>query len=389
MKKLLFLLTLAVTAMSMSAAPVDQNVAQKKAQNFLTNGVFVELGGCRDGRHYMSPYLYQKGKKAEVGLLFSKEKEASQSCIFLPIVFFRIKKDSKIQCEDISFEFNKETATLTIHNIATFDCSTFNWPVLLERNKSLYRFAYPFLSVCLSKTYHFLMAANTEPKEKPKKKSWWYWIIVLVALGIFASFGILVWPKGETDDPAVIAVMSDLNFDLPNGVKLEMKKISAGTFMMGSPEDERGRFEEEVQHQVNLTNDFWLGQYEVMQAQYEAVMGTNPSKIKGNDLPVDGVSWDDAMAFCEKLNTLYADDSNLPAGYQFTLPTEAQWEYACRAGTTASLNNAVYPIGWTVFLRLIGVNVLVCRPARGGAKPDRPYSSGGAGRVLRSPLDFV
>jgi hypothetical protein len=50
---------------------------------------------------------------------------------------------------------------------------------------------------------------------------------------------------------------------------------------------------------------------------------------------------------------------------------------------------AVYPIGWTVFLRLIGVNVLVCRPARGGAKPDRPYSSGGAGRVLRSPLDFV
>ena len=308
-------------------------------KNFLTNGVFVELGGCRDGRHYMSPYLYQKGKKAEVGLLFSKEKEASQSCIFLPIVFFRIKKDSKIQCEDISFEFNKETATLTIHNIATFDCSTFNWPVLLERNKSLYRFAYPFLSVCLSKTYHFLMAANTEPKEKPKKKSWWYWIIVLVALGIFASFGILVWPKGETDDPAVIAVMSDLNFDLPNGVKLEMKKISAGTFMMGSPEDERGRFEEEVQHQVNLTNDFWLGQYEVMQAQYEAVMGTNPSKIKGNDLPVDGVSWDDAMAFCEKLNTLYADDSNLPAGYQFTLPTEAQWEYACRAGTTASLNN--------------------------------------------------
>ena len=107
--------------------------------------------------------------------------------------------------------------------------------------------------------------------------------------------------------------------------------------MMGSPEGELGRFNWEKQHQVTLTQDYWLGKFEVTQAQYEAVMGTNPSKYKGSNRPVENVSWEDAKKFCAKLNDLYS--GKLPAGYRFDLPTEAQWEYACRAGTTTALNN--------------------------------------------------
>jgi len=125
--------------------------------------------------------------------------------------------------------------------------------------------------------------------------------------------------------------------DLGNGIKLEMVKIKAGTFMMGSPESELGRYSDETQHRVMLTKDYWLGKFEVMQAQYEAVMGNNPSYFKGSNRPVEQVSWNDAKDFCRKLNERYA--GKLPAGYKFDLPTEAQWEYACRAGTTTALNN--------------------------------------------------
>jgi formylglycine-generating enzyme required for sulfatase activity/predicted Ser/Thr protein kinase len=124
---------------------------------------------------------------------------------------------------------------------------------------------------------------------------------------------------------------------LPGDVKLELVKIKAGGFIMGSPEGELGRFSDEEQHQVTLTKDFWLGKYEVTQSQYETLMGTNPSSFTGANLPVENVSWVDAMAFCRKLNERYRD--RLPAGYEFTLPTEAQWEYACRAGTTTALNS--------------------------------------------------
>lgn len=122
------------------------------------------------------------------------------------------------------------------------------------------------------------------------------------------------------------------------GVQLELIKIKAGTFLMGSPADERGRSgANEAQHQVTLTQDYWLGKFAVTQAQYEALMGKNPSCFKGSTRPVEQVSWDDAKAFCNKLNQRYF--SQLPAGYKFDLPTEAQWEYACRAGTTTAVNN--------------------------------------------------
>ncbi|MBO7525142.1 MAG: SUMF1/EgtB/PvdO family nonheme iron enzyme, partial [Verrucomicrobia bacterium] len=129
-------------------------------------------------------------------------------------------------------------------------------------------------------------------------------------------------------------------FPLSEKVNLDMVWVEPGTFTMGSPEDELGRTSNEIQHKVTLTHGFWLGKYEVAQSQYEAVMGTNPSRFKGRtDLPVGCVSWNNAMEFCEKLTAAEKEAGRLPEGYEYTLPTEAQWEYACRAGTTTAFNN--------------------------------------------------
>ena len=117
-------------------------------------------------------------------------------------------------------------------------------------------------------------------------------------------------------------------------IGLEMNWCPPGTFMMGSPESEVGRVAgEETQHKVTLTRGFFLGKYEVTQEEYEKVMGKNPSRSKGNRLPIDDLSWLAAKEFCEKLNSM---KGLVPEGWTYTLPTEAQWEYACRAGTTTA-----------------------------------------------------
>lgn len=101
---------------------------------------------------------------------------------------------------------------------------------------------------------------------------------------------------------------------LPGGVTMEMVWCPPGTFMMGGDDDEN------PPHQVTLAKGFWMGKTEVTQTQWKSVMENNPACNKGDDLPVENVKWDDCREFCEKL------------GVQ--LPTEAQWEYACRAGST-------------------------------------------------------
>ncbi len=115
--------------------------------------------------------------------------------------------------------------------------------------------------------------------------------------------------------------------NLPNGITLEMVNLPAGEFLMGSPDsDPDARSYEKPPHQVNV-NSFAIGKYPVTQAQYQAVMGTNPSYFPNNPQnPVEKVSWDDAQAFCQKLSQI--------TGKTYRLPTEAEWEYACRAGTT-------------------------------------------------------
>ena len=116
---------------------------------------------------------------------------------------------------------------------------------------------------------------------------------------------------------------------LPGGVKLALCWCPAGSFMMGSPETEADRYDNEAQVQVTLTQPFWLGTTPTTQAQWVALMGSNPSYFKGDDLPVESVSAKQADAFITKLN------EKVPLkGWKWVLPTEAQWEYACRAGTT-------------------------------------------------------
>ena len=131
----------------------------------------------------------------------------------------------------------------------------------------------------------------------------------------------------------------DITIPLTGNVNLDLIWIEPGTFTMGSPEDEMGRFDDEAQHEVTLTKGYWLGKYEITQAQYRAIMPSNPSEFTGADLPVEQVSWYDAMAFCEKLTEIEKAAGRLPEGYEYALPTEAQWEYACRAGTTTALNS--------------------------------------------------
>jgi formylglycine-generating enzyme required for sulfatase activity len=121
--------------------------------------------------------------------------------------------------------------------------------------------------------------------------------------------------------------LTNFTENLPKGITLEMVGLPAGKFLMGSPDsDPYAENHEKPPHQVKV-NSFAIGKYPITQAQYQAVMGNNPSHFKNNPQnPVEQVSWDDAQAFCQKLSQI--------TGKTYRLPTEAEWEYACRAGTT-------------------------------------------------------
>jgi formylglycine-generating enzyme required for sulfatase activity len=112
---------------------------------------------------------------------------------------------------------------------------------------------------------------------------------------------------------------------------------------MGSPADEEDRDSGETLHEVTLTQGFWMARHPVTQGQWQSLMGDSPSHFQkaGNDAPVESVNWDDAMRFCRRLTEHDAE-------WRYRLPTEAQWEYACRAGTTGPYNAraAVIDLMW-------------------------------------------
>lgn len=116
---------------------------------------------------------------------------------------------------------------------------------------------------------------------------------------------------------------------LINGVKYSFRWCPPGTFMMGSPASEKKREDFETQHQVTLTRGFWMLETQVTQKMWHSIMGSNPSHFKGMKRPVERVNWNDCQEYIQKLN----DTAIVPANYHFSLPSEAQWEYACRAGT--------------------------------------------------------
>ena len=117
----------------------------------------------------------------------------------------------------------------------------------------------------------------------------------------------------------------NISIPVKDGVSIEMVRVEAGTFTMGATSEMKDPWDDEKPtHQVTLTNDYYIGKYEVTQALWKAVMGKNPSDFKGDNLPVEKVSWDDCQEFISKLNRI--------TGKTFRLPTEAEWEYAARGG---------------------------------------------------------
>ena len=165
--------------------------------------------------------------------------------------------------------------------------------------------------------------ADKKPKPLSRKRRA---ILVVLAVCLVAG-GVWYFTAGRSRGPVKV----DMALDLGGGVALKLVLIPAGKFMMGSPAGEPGRGGEEgPRHEVTITRPFYMGSYSVTQGQYERVMGSNPSYYKGVTNPVEMVSWDDAVEFCKKLSR--------KTGKKVRLPTEAEWEYACRAGTTSAFN---------------------------------------------------
>ena len=131
---------------------------------------------------------------------------------------------------------------------------------------------------------------------------------------------------------------------LPGNVPLEMVYVASGSFDMGSPIQEIGRCDDELLHRVNLTRGFWLGKFPVTQRQWESVVGFNPSYYKGLDNPVEMVSWNDCQKFIAKCN----QELQKEFGGEVRLPTEAEWEYACRAGSRGAYGGTgkLDDMGW-------------------------------------------
>lgn len=122
------------------------------------------------------------------------------------------------------------------------------------------------------------------------------------------------------------------NFE--NGLKTQMVWVAPGSFRREGVE-------------VKLTSGFWLGATEVTQEQWDRVMRDNPSKFKGEkNLPVESLTWEDAVQFCEKLTKRERAGKRLPEGHEYRLPTEAQWEYACRAGTEGDFAGELEEMAW-------------------------------------------
>lgn len=157
-----------------------------------------------------------------------------------------------------------------------------------------------------------------------------------------------VWPAPGRNAPAPVGGKDfSLVFTEPL-FAARMVWIAPGAFRMGSPEDEPRRQSDEQAREVVIKDGFWIAAHEVTQRQWFALMGTNPSRFQTDpELPVHNVSFNDAMEFCRRLTLRERAAGRLPEGWTYTLPTEAQWEYACRAGTTTAY--AVEPVdeaGW-------------------------------------------
>lgn len=157
-------------------------------------------------------------------------------------------------------------------------------------------------------------------------------VVIIIAVAL-VGFGLMWWKRHSMSSgrhhkaPAVVLTGPTASLDLGNNVKLELVRIEPGTFTMGSPENEPDRdISEGPQHQVTIKRPFYIGKFEVTQGQWKVLRGLQSHANVGDDFPADGISWNDATNWCADLSK--------KLGVTVRLPTEAEWEYACRAGTT-------------------------------------------------------
>lgn len=181
--------------------------------------------------------------------------------------------------------------------------------------------------------------------QKAKSKTSIY--IALGAAVLASVLAYLFWPKSEVGSSGALEKIRGTELaqamTIP-GLNLTLQPIPPGTFIMGNASSSWTN--EKPATNVTITKAYWLGKTEVTQEQWQAIMGTNPSNFKGAGLPVEQVSWTDAMEFCQKLTERERAGGRLPKGYVYTLPTEAQWEYACRSGTTGDYAGNLDSMGW-------------------------------------------
>ena len=165
----------------------------------------------------------------------------------------------------------------------------------------------------------------------------------------FVDFGVNKLESNRTYEMTVVTIPpttsnNTISIPVKDGISIEMVRVEAGTFTMGAtPEMKTLSDSSKPAHQVTLTNDYYLGKYEVTQALWQAVMGNNPSEFKGRDLPVENVSWYDCQTFISKLNAM--------TGRKFRMPTEAEWEFAARGGNKSrgylySGSNTLSDVAW-------------------------------------------
>jgi formylglycine-generating enzyme required for sulfatase activity len=191
--------------------------------------------------------------------------------------------------------------------------------------------------ICKEKGYNFCKVIKETKKFKGvqvMKK------VIAICMILLAAAVVVAVEKAKTEESAATVQQKqaaqkanlplEKTIELGNEVNIAVIFIPAGEFDMGSPMDELKRDSDEAQHHIKLTKAFYIGKFEVTQLQYRVIMSENPSKFGGDKLPVENVNWDEAQRFLKKLSD--------KTGMKFRLPSEAEWEYACRAGTKTAFN---------------------------------------------------
>jgi serine/threonine protein kinase len=182
------------------------------------------------------------------------------------------------------------------------------------------------------------------------------WQVRRLIIGSLVVLALTVWEVLSTRSTFTAEQQFAKRFGMPYpppagqfvrvGDEFTVRWIPAGRFIMGTPADEFNRSVNETEHEVLFHLGFFLSETECTQAQWESVMGTRPSRSQGPQLPVEQVDWNEALEFCRRLTAKHRLQGRLPDGWEWRLPTEAEWEYAARAGTVGPRHGDLDTIAW-------------------------------------------